>query len=45
MRSAFCMMVMANRGAPLDGGAPLGEQGCNATDANFDLSDFFLNSF
>lgn len=39
MRSAFCMMVMAIAALPLM------DEGAHAAGANFDLSDFFLNSF
>ena len=39
MRSAFCMVVMAIAAHPLM------DEGAHAADANFDLGDFFLNSF
>jgi hypothetical protein len=39
MRSAFCMMVMAIAALPLM------DKGVHAAEANFDLSDFFLNLF
>ena len=34
-----------NRGASLDEAFPLMDNGAHAADANFDLSDFFQNSF
>lgn len=51
MRSACCMVVMAIAAlpsmevVPLMEAAPLMDKGAHATDANFDLSDFFQNSF
>ena len=45
MRSAFCMMVMAIAALPLMEALPLMDEGAHAAEANFDLSDFFLNSF
>jgi hypothetical protein len=39
MRSAFCMMGIAIAALPLM------DKGAHATDANFDLGDFFPNSF